>query len=301
MKTLMIALLFITLFMHSLPAQQAYYCIYVPINNAGKMMDDSISFLSDDGIITRNVLITDNHYSFFYSFEDNTPQYEKRSLEPQNHEPVVQQEYDSAGGHYIHMRLPVPVFKHIDTEAIVYKDLHTQRLFFKYSHITYVPRAKLYTDTLFPMRWTLIPGEQKMFDSLHCLKATTFFRNREIIVWYCPDIPISDGPWKLGGLPGLIVSWEDPSMPGLMLKQIKPIHFPDSIRRQIALLSKKQIPGYDVFLKDVDRAANKERIYLQQALDNCVSCKGPDGKNRTKASVHARLKYEGIKYDLDLW
>lgn len=41
-----------------------------------------------------------------------------------------------------------------------------------------------------------------------CHKATSNFRGRCWTVWYS-DIPISEGPWKFAGLPGLILEAED--------------------------------------------------------------------------------------------
>ena len=38
-----------------------------------------------------------------------------------------------------------------------------------------------------------------------CLLAETIFRGRQWKAWFAPDIPIPDGPWKLCGLPGLIL------------------------------------------------------------------------------------------------
>lgn len=42
-----------------------------------------------------------------------------------------------------------------------------------------------------------------------CQKATTSFRGRKYEVWFTPDIPINDGPWKFYGLPGLILKAVD--------------------------------------------------------------------------------------------
>ena len=42
-----------------------------------------------------------------------------------------------------------------------------------------------------------------------CQKATTTYGGREWTVWYTPDIPVSAGPWKFQGLPGLIMAAND--------------------------------------------------------------------------------------------
>lgn len=42
-----------------------------------------------------------------------------------------------------------------------------------------------------------------------CRKAEANFRGMHWIAYYTEDIPISDGPWKLSGLPGLILKAED--------------------------------------------------------------------------------------------
>lgn len=42
-----------------------------------------------------------------------------------------------------------------------------------------------------------------------CQKATCSFRGRNFIAWFAPDIPVNNGPWKFGGLPGLILKVYD--------------------------------------------------------------------------------------------
>ncbi|WP_155952925.1 GLPGLI family protein [Prevotella sp. HUN102] len=48
---------------------------------------------------------------------------------------------------------------------------------------------------------------------MECKKATADFRGRHWEVWYTEQIPVSLGPWKLNGLPGLILK---ANCPGLM-------------------------------------------------------------------------------------
>lgn len=47
------------------------------------------------------------------------------------------------------------------------------------------------------------------FGGLHCQKATCHFGGRDYIAWFCPDLPVHTGPWKLNGLPGVIVDAHD--------------------------------------------------------------------------------------------
>lgn len=56
--------------------------------------------------------------------------------------------------------------------------------------------------------WELLPGEIEIL-GYKCKKARCDFRGRSWTVWYCPEIKVSYGPWKLNGLPGLILKADD--------------------------------------------------------------------------------------------
>lgn len=58
------------------------------------------------------------------------------------------------------------------------------------------------------MKWKVLPEEQKI-GAWNTQKATVEFAGRKWTAWFCKDIPISDGPYKFHGLPGLIVKMED--------------------------------------------------------------------------------------------
>lgn len=58
------------------------------------------------------------------------------------------------------------------------------------------------------MTWTLL-DEIVTVGALKCKTATTLYRGRRWRVAYASDIPVKYGPWKLQGLPGLIVQAED--------------------------------------------------------------------------------------------
>jgi GLPGLI family protein len=54
-----------------------------------------------------------------------------------------------------------------------------------------------------------ISNDTASFSGLHCQKATGHFKGRDYTAWFCPDLPFHSGPWKLNGLPGLIVEAYD--------------------------------------------------------------------------------------------
>jgi GLPGLI family protein len=54
-----------------------------------------------------------------------------------------------------------------------------------------------------------ISSKTRDIGSFHCVLATGFFRGREYQVWFAPDFPVRAGPWKLFGLPGLVILARD--------------------------------------------------------------------------------------------
>lgn len=58
------------------------------------------------------------------------------------------------------------------------------------------------------LNWKL-SNESKLIGTFLCKKATAFFRGRNYTAWYTNKIAIPFGPWKLNGLPGLILEAYD--------------------------------------------------------------------------------------------
>lgn len=54
------------------------------------------------------------------------------------------------------------------------------------------------------LNWT-ITKDTASFSGLSCKKAICNFEGKNWIAWYAPSLPFQSGPWKLNGLPGLII------------------------------------------------------------------------------------------------
>lgn len=53
--------------------------------------------------------------------------------------------------------------------------------------------------------WKVCSDSTMMILGYNCRKATAIYKGRTWCAWYAEDIPLGEGPWKLSGLPGLIL------------------------------------------------------------------------------------------------
>lgn len=98
------------------------------------------------------------------------------------------------------------LYKYIDSKALgcykTFTDSSISTIDLIFADITSV-------DERIPqITWNIVDSFKQII-GLNCRKATTDFRGRNYTAWFCTDIPISNGPWKLGGLPGLIIESYD--------------------------------------------------------------------------------------------
>jgi GLPGLI family protein len=156
-----------------------------------------------------------------------------------------------------------------DTFLLTSKDIKKEMLVFAEPSLD--GTVKYFRDTLHPIQWQLI-DESKMIDSLECFKATAFFKGREYTAWYCPAIPIANGPWKLGGLPGLIVeAYENNKDLHFMLTQLTYDKHQSLEAERVFPSPLPDYPAYKKYWMDLIRKLDGA-IAATESNTSCVGC-----------------------------
>jgi len=106
-------------------------------------------------------------------------------------------------------------------------------------------RSFIISDTLRTPEWRLL-DETKEINGMKCQKAMARVYGREYEAWFSAAIPLPYGPWKLNGLPGLIV--EAHSTDGAIDFELEEIHsLLDDLQEIVPPSKGEKIAGYANF------------------------------------------------------
>ncbi len=118
--------------------------------------------------------------------------------------------------------------------------------------------------------WKILEGK-KQIGQFFCRQATVSFRGRDYEAWFTLDIPVSTGPWKFWGLPGLILEIKSLDQRiAFKVRYVKipydidPIYFPKTPKRE------KQL-SLNEYIQEVKR--KKQIIYYESIVDENSSVK----------------------------
>ena len=130
-----------------------------------------------------------------------------------------------------------------------------------------------------------------------CMLAVSNYRGRRWYAWFTPEIAISEGPWKLCGLPGLILEAHD-----------------EKNHYQYSAMTIKLNPNRDVeYFNYSDRwktdritSLKARRKYLQENAKNMILAAGtygldpkkikPDKEDKSKPRPHKNYDFEETDY-----
>ncbi len=98
-------------------------------------------------------------------------------------------------------------FSLVMKDDVVIKDFTTDSI-----KISRVRNANYCVKGVMPTFCWGILNERKSILGFPCVKAVCTYQDKEIVAWFTPSIPISDGPLEYQGLPGLILelrTWDN--------------------------------------------------------------------------------------------
>jgi len=177
-------------------AQSGFNVATVTLSPVDQIIYYSLDFLEDssgkDSKQEKMMLLVGKQVSMFTSYNyylndiamknlKNESAIQEWMMNPQNRPPTS--------------RFLYKVYKNYPDGKITFTD-YVLPNFFKYEEDKTVAKWTLLTDTATISGYT-------------CQKATTSYGGRIWVAWFSIELPISDGPYKFGNLPGLIVKLHD--------------------------------------------------------------------------------------------
>lgn len=108
-----------------------------------------------------------------------------------------------------------------------------------------------YEEDMEPFHWQLLPDKATIL-SYACQKALMSFKGRSYEAWFTADIPLPEGPWKFGGLPGLILKIQDTAG-----------HY---VFECIGLQKPKEVKQIQFFLWNYEAISRKELLKFERRM-----------------------------------
>ncbi len=241
-------ILFLSFFKSMLFAQSTGMVIYENVLSTGKVTNESHLYFSNEKSIyfsnrgKKQVALSDM---------DGKPLDSKKLLvDIENKKPGVG----------IYMR-------YIDQEGnLVYMDWRKDSLIFR--EILYHNPLIVVEPHLPKLNWN-ITNVSKKIGKFDCTKAMVTFRGRKYEAWFTAEIPVPSGPWKLHGLPGLILEANDSSM--TFIYKFHSIEIPAQHSEEIIVSPKI---GTVVSLSEYDKTRNEILENYVRKVNSTVTPRG---------------------------
>lgn len=148
-----------------------------------------------------------------------------------------------------------------------------------------------YTEPLSEMQWTIVEDSTATVLGYECVMAESNYHGRHWKAWFAPEIPMPFGPWKLRGLPGLILKAEANggfSFVATGLERTDRIISPMYRKDDYAKVDRKEA------LKNAEYFANNEESIMNAQGQNVKIYSTDDEGNRIETP-----KFDGLKHCIE--
>lgn len=172
---------------------------------------------------------------------------------------------------------------------IIYKDREKGEL-------TYTDKISMdhfmYQEKTEPQQWEILDQTKEIL-GYECQKAVCDFRGRRYEAWFTWEVPISEGPWKFEGLPGLIMAVADDQghysfeIAGIMQVENTPINYADA---------KYHKTKRKDFLKTMYKYASNPIEYLQNNSGAQITIVNVDGSPMNAGELNF-MRYDFMERD----
>ncbi|WP_282115754.1 GLPGLI family protein [Cellulophaga baltica] len=174
-----------------------------------------------------------------------------------------------------------------DFHEILYTDLVNNLIFDKLELLDEVVLVK---EEITKIPWQIDYESSETILGYPCFKAETLFRGRYYTAWFTEEIPVKFGPWKLNGLPGLILEVHD-KYHEVEFNVEKIENFKDAILIKDNFSDNKS----DYTILELHDYVNKIDEHIKYKVDLLIS-KLP---RESKAVDVKTYKYKGVELDYE--
>lgn len=172
-----------------------------------------------------------------------------------------------------------------ETGEVIYRNFSRKEIIYRAAKRPPLPSFVVHDEWL-DIHWE-IGSDSKIIKGLECKKATGKFRGRTYTAWFTEEIPYRYGPWKLFGLPGVIIAATDAEHQ--VVFNAKNICYPCSNKDNIMQ------PREDVIKSIKEYVGFKD--HLLENVRDTMQAKAPEGIHITlenvssPATIHANRQY----------
>lgn len=148
-----------------------------------------------------------------------------------------------------------------------------------------------YTEPLNEIQWTIVEDSTATVLGYECVMAESNYHGRHWKAWFAPELPMPFGPWKLHGLPGLILKAE---ANGGFSFTATGLENTDRIISSMYMQSDYSKVDRKEALKNAEFFANNEESIMNAQGQNMKIYSTDENGNKIETP-----KYDGLKHSLE--